>query len=131
MNLREIEERVAAVKPSPGVEFLEDLLLAYGFSKMSVARLMSGSTDRAETADERLLKNKVYFRTADVEDDELYSLIDAARDDDRVVKHKPRFLIVKNERRLLASDQTTGETLDIAVAHWRELARLVGGSFAK
>jgi hypothetical protein len=116
VNLREIEERVAAIEPRPGVEFLEDLLLAYGFPKMSVARLMSGSTDRAEAPTERLLKNKVYFRAADdVADDELYALIDAARDDDRVVKHKPRFLIVKNEARLLAGDQNTGETLDIAV----------------
>lgn len=115
MNLREIEERVAAIEPRPGVEFLEALLLAYGLSKMSVARLMSGSTDKAETAYERLLKNKVYFRFAEVDDDELYALIDAARDDDLVIRHKPRFLIVKNEQRLLASDQETGETLDVGV----------------
>lgn len=115
MNLREIEERVAAIEPRPGVEFLEALLLAYGFSRMSVARLMSGSTDKAETAYERLLKNKVYFRFAEVDDDELYALIDAARDDDLVIRHKPRFLIVKNEQRLLASDQETGETLDVGV----------------
>lgn len=115
MNLREIEERVAAIAPRPGVEFLEDLLLAYGFKKMAVARLMAGSTDKAETADERLLKGKVYFHATDSEDDRLYTLIDSAREDPRVLKHAPRFLIVKNERRLLASDQNTGETIDIGV----------------
>ncbi len=114
MNLREIEERVAAIEPRSGVEFLEDLLRAYGLPKMSVARLMSGSTDKAGTAHERLLKNKVYFQSTDAGDDDLYTLIDAARDDDRVLKHKPRFLIVKNRARLVARDQSTGETLDIA-----------------
>jgi hypothetical protein len=115
MNLREIEEQVAAIEPRPGVEFLEDLLLAYGFKKMSIARLMAGSTDKAETANERLLKGKVYFHATESDDEHLYTLIDSAREDARVLKHAPRFLIVKNERRLLASDQNTGETLDMAV----------------
>ena len=115
MNLGEIEDRVAAIMPSPGVEFLGELLLAYGLPKMSVARLMSGSTNKAEAPNERLLKGKVFFAAVDDPDDTLYELIDAARDDALVLKHKPRFLIVKNQARLLAGDQKTGETLDIAV----------------
>ena len=115
MNVGEIEERVAAIEPRPGVVFLEDLLRAYGFPKMSVSRLMSGSTDRAGTPGERLLKNKVYFRYVDAgEEKDLYALIDAARDDERVVKYTPRFLIVTNTERFLAIDRNSGETLDIA-----------------
>jgi len=108
MNLREIEERVAAVLPRPGVEFLSDLLLAYGLPRASVSRLISGTYDKAETADERLWKDKVYFRYTDAPDEALYEHIDFARADDRVVKHRPRFLIVKNDHRLLAGDQKTG-----------------------
>lgn len=115
MNLREIEERVAAIEPLPGVQFLVDLLLAYGLPKASISRLMSGTYDKAGSQSERLWKDKVYFRFADEPDDALYALIDAARDDERVLKHRPRFLIVKNETRLLAGDQKTGATLDIAV----------------
>lgn len=115
MNLGEIEDRVAAIVPSPGVEFLGELLLAYGLPKMSVARLMSGSTNRAEAPNERLLKGKVYFAAVDDPDDALYALIDAARDNALVLRYKPRFLIVKNRTRFLARDQENGETLDIPV----------------
>lgn len=115
MNLREIEERVAAVEPRPGVEYLSDLLLAYGLPRTSVSRLMSGTYDKAETADERLWKEKVYFRYSHGPEEALYESIDAAREDERVIKHRPRFLIVKNEQRLLARDQKTGATLDIEV----------------
>lgn len=115
MNLREIEERVAAVEPRPGVEYLSDLLLAYGLPRASVSRLMSGTYDKAGTADEKLWKGKVYFRYTNGPDEALYEHIDAARADERVVKHRPRFLIVKNDHRLLAGDQKTGATLDIEV----------------
>jgi len=115
MNLREIEEGVAAIQPRPGVEFLGDLLLAYGLPRTSVSRLMSGTYDKAETADERLWKDKVYFRYTNGAVEALYEYIEAARADERVVKHRPRFLIVKNDERLLARDQKTGATLDIEV----------------
>jgi hypothetical protein len=74
VNLREIEERVAAIEPVPGVEFLNDLLLAYGLPKTTIARLMSGSYDKAETPYERLLKDKVYFRFTDEPGDALYPM---------------------------------------------------------
>lgn len=119
MNLREIEERVAAIDAQPGVEYLSDLLLAYGLPRTSISRLMSGTYDKAETPHERLWKDKVYFRWADEPDEALYELIEAARTDERVLRHQPRFLIVKNDCRLLARDEKTGATLDIKV---RELA---------
>ncbi len=126
MNLREIEERVAAVVPRPGVEFLSELLLAYGLPQTSVSRLMSGTYDKAETADERLWKDKVYFRYTEGPDEALYEHIDSARADERVVRHRPRFLIVKNDHRLLASDQKTGATLDIAVGELASNATFFG-----
>ncbi len=115
MTLREIEERVAAIEPRPGVEYLGDLLLAYGLPRASVSRLMSGTYDKADTADERLWKDKVYFRYIEGPDEALYEAIDGARGDERVIKHRPRFLIVKNDGRLLARDQKDGQTRDIEV----------------
>lgn len=126
MNLREIEERVAAIEARPGVEYLGDLLLAYGLPRTSVSRLMSGTYDKAETADERLWKDKVYFRNAEGPDESLYELIDVARADERVVKYRPRFLIVKNDVRLLAGDQKTGATLDIEVGELASNAAFFG-----
>jgi hypothetical protein len=126
MNLREIEERVAAIEPRPGVEYLGELLLAYGLPRTSVSRLMSGTYDKAESADERLWKDKVYFRYTEGPDESLYEHIDAARADERVVKHRPRFLIVKNDVRLLAGDQKTGATLDIEVGELASNAAFFG-----
>jgi len=116
MSLSEIEERVEGIDGADGVDFLYELLAAYGLPKASISRLRSGSYDKATSEDERLWKGKVWFRDAPgVADDDLYPLIDAARSDDLVEKLKPRFLIVRNERRLLASDMRTGATLDIGV----------------
>jgi hypothetical protein len=126
MNLREIEERVAAIESRPGVEYLSDLLLAYGLPRASVSRLMSGTYDKAETATERLWKDKVYFRYIDGAAEALYESIDAARADERVTKHRPRFLIVKNDERLLARDQKTGQTLDIEVGELGSNATFFG-----
>ena len=126
MDLREIEERVAAIEPRPGLEYLGDLLLAYGLPRTSVSRLMSGTYDKAETADERLWKDKVYFRYTEGPDEALYECIDAARGDERVIKYRPRFLIVKNEQRLLARDQKTAATLDIEVGELASHATFFG-----
>jgi hypothetical protein len=87
---------------------------------------MSGTYDKAETADERLWKDKIYFRYTDGPDEALYEHIDAARADERVVKHRPRFLIVKNDERLLAGDQKTGATLDIEVGELASNAAFFG-----
>ncbi|MGI8727753.1 MAG: class I SAM-dependent DNA methyltransferase [Solirubrobacterales bacterium] len=117
MNLAEIEERVAAIEDAQGVEFLYGLLEAYGLPKASISRLRSGSYDKAVRDDERLWKGKVWFRDArEVGDDGLYTIIDAAKSDEAVDRLKPRFLIVRNESRLLAVDSTTGATLDIPAA---------------
>lgn len=115
LNLNEIEQRVAAIEATPGVEFLYELLRAYGIPKASISRLRSGTYDKSDRDDERLWKGKVYFRATDSSDDELYAIIDSAKGDDGVLKERPRFLIVRNEDRLLASDLETGSTLDVVV----------------
>ena len=78
MELAEIEENVACIEAGPGPEFVYALLAAYGLPKNSITRLRSGSYDKSETAEEVLWKDKVYFRFADVADEELLRIIDAA-----------------------------------------------------
>lgn len=113
MNLRNVEENVAAIEVDHGPELLYELLRAYGLPKASISRLRSGTYDKAEGPDEHLWKGKVYFRTADSASDDLYGMIEAARSDDRVIREAPRFLIVENGDRVLARDQKTAATLDI------------------
>jgi hypothetical protein len=115
MNLSEIEQRVAGINSPTAVEFLYELLSAYGIPKASISRLRSGTYDKADREDERLWKGKVWFRGTNCGDDELYALIDSAKTEERVTKERPRFLIVMNDSRMLAADTETGGTLDIGV----------------
>ncbi len=112
MNLREIEERVAAVQPRPGVEFLGDLLLAYGLPE---PRFLASRQVPTTEPTPRTRGSGRTRSTSESPDEVLYEYIDAARADERVIKHRPRFLIVKNHQRLLAGDLKTGATLDIKV----------------
>lgn len=115
MNLKEIEERVGAVGAVEEPEFLFDLLRAYGIPKASITRLRSGSYNRSDQANEYLWKNKLYYRSLDCPDEELYAVIDAAKAEDRVLRERPRFAIARNESRLVAVDLRTGDALDIEI----------------
>jgi len=111
VNLGEIEERVAELDTGQRFDFIYDLLWAYGLPKASISRLRNGSHNRSDREDERLWKGKVYYRFVQGDDD-LHVLIDTAKSDPRIVKERPRFLIVRDAKHLLALDMKTGATLD-------------------
>jgi hypothetical protein len=116
MTLKEIEERVADLDISPTPEFIYELLRAYGLPKAGISRLRSGTYNKAQGDGEILWKTRVYYRLVNGDDGDLHALIDEAKRDERVVKERPRFLIVRNEDELLALDTETGQTLDIGLA---------------
>jgi type I restriction-modification system DNA methylase subunit len=118
MNLAEIEQNVADLDVSKGFDLIHDLLRAYGIPKASISRLKKGTHDRAKIDNEHLWKGKLYYRFVD-DGSDLYSLIDDAKNEERVTRERPRFLIVRDIKRLLAIDTKTETTLDI------ELSQLV------
>ncbi len=65
MNLKEIEERVAAVGAAEEPEFLFELLRAYGLPAASVTRLRNGSYNKAKDDNEVLWRDKVFYRYVD------------------------------------------------------------------
>lgn len=111
MNLKEIEERVAAVDAVEEPEFLFELLLAYGLPAASVTRLRNGSYNKARNDNEILWRDKVFYRYVDGDED-IHALIDAARSDESISKQRPRFLIVRNSEQMVAVDTRTSDTLD-------------------
>lgn len=115
MNLREIEERVAGVKDAEGGEFLFELLRAYGIPKASITRLRTGSYNRSKQEGEYLWRDKVYFRSLDCPDEELYAAVDTAKAEERVRRERPRFAIARNKSKLVAADLKSGDALDIEV----------------
>ena len=111
MNLKEIEERVAAVGAAEESEFLFELLQAYGLPAASVTRLRNGSYNKARNDNEILWRDKVFYRYVDGGED-IHALIDAARSDESIAKQRPRFLIVRNSEQIVAVDTRTNDTLD-------------------
>ncbi len=111
MNLGEIEQHVAELDISQGFDLIYDLLRAYGLPKASISRLRNGSHNRSDREDERLWKGKVYYRLVQGGDD-LHALIDSAKSDPRILKERPRFLIVRDANHLLALDTKSHDTLD-------------------
>lgn len=117
VNLAEIEKAVGEIDLDQGFDLIYDLLLAHGLPKASVSRLKSGSYDKSEFENEVLWKRKVFYRhEPTIEDDALLALIDDSRTDERIERHKPRFLIIRNETHFVARDQLTGDTLDLDLA---------------
>lgn len=113
MNLHEIEQNVANLDLKGGFEFIYDLLLAYGVPKASISRLKSGSHDRSKRGDELLWKGRLYYRHL-TEGEDPYVVIDDASKDEAILKERPRFLVVRNNERLLAIDRRVETTIDIA-----------------
>ena len=122
MNLKAIEERVADVHAAEGSEFLFELLRAYGIPKASITRLRSGSYNWSEKEGEYLWRGKVYYRSLDCSDEELYAAVDAAKADERIVRERPRFAVARNENRLVAADLKTGDALDIEIGELQNYA---------
>lgn len=122
MNLKEIEERVADVRVAEGSEFLFELLRAYGIQKASITRLRSGSYNRSDQEGEYLWRGKVYYRSLDCPDEELYAAVDAAKAEERILRERPRFAIARNATRLVAADLDTGDALDVEIEELRNHA---------
>ena len=115
MNLREIEEGVAAARAAEEPEFLFELLRAYGLPKAGITLLRKGSYNKADREGEYLWKNRVYYRFLDCPNEELYAAVDASKAEEGVRRERPRFAIARNVTRLVAADLKTGDALDIEV----------------
>jgi hypothetical protein len=116
MNLTEVETNIELLNVEQGFDLIFELLLAYGLPKASVTRLRKGSLDKSAYENEALWKGKLFYRYVETGEADLHALIDATETDDRVIKNKPRFLIVRDDEQLLAVDTKTRDTLDIKLA---------------
>jgi hypothetical protein len=112
MSLAEIEKRVAELDTRTGFEFIYDLLRAYGLPASSITRLQTGSYDMSTSDDECLWKNKVYYRYIEGDAD-MHVAIEKAQGSSEIIRAKPRFLIVRTPKRLVAVDTRVNTTLDI------------------
>lgn len=92
-------------------EFAFDLLVAYGISKTSVARLKKGDYNFSKVEGELLYKKKIFYKVEATE--KLLSGIEEFAKEERVLKQQPRFLIITDYEQLVAKDLKLGRNLDI------------------
>ena len=94
-------------------EFVFDLLVAYGISKTSVTRLKKGDYNLSKLDGEILYKKKIFFKVEST--NKLLSSIDAISKEERILKHKPRFAILTDNKQIVAKDLLKGKNLDIEI----------------
>ncbi len=114
MTSLEIEQNLKRIVENFSPEdFLYDLLLAYGISKTSTTRLKSGDYNLSKIDGEILYKKKVFFRVEAAE--KLLIAIESVANEERILRHSPRFAIVTDYKNLVAKDLKSGKNLDIAI----------------
>ncbi len=99
------------VDPVSKKDFLFDLLLAYSIPKAQVTQLRNGTNNRSNVEGQLILARKVLFQPAD--SDSLFTTMESLRNDQRSMRHNPRFFVVTDFKSLLAYDTKVDDTLDI------------------
>lgn len=115
ISLKAIEERVARLggRESYDVDFIFDLLLAYGKPQGNVTRLRKGSLNVADDPQTEVAqKNVMYFKETSADP---LAVIDELKSSPAVVRYNTRFVIVTDYRELLAIDTKTSENLMIPI----------------
>ncbi len=114
-------------------ELIYDLLLAYGISKTSVARLKKGDFNMAKNPGEVLYKGKIFFKTGEA--GSLLFDIEKCAKDEYIIKQNPRFIILTDFKTFVAKDLKTGLNKDFPVAelskHYAFFLPLTGAEIYK
>ncbi|WKK60361.1 DNA methyltransferase [Sphingobacterium sp. BN32] len=82
--------------------FIYDFLSCFGLSKTTIARLRKGDYNLSKVEGELFYKGKIFFKAE--ESEKLIHTIDELSKDDKILKQKPRFIIVTDFEQVLATD---------------------------
>lgn len=104
----QIEEALSQIPNEGNDHFIYDVLLAYGVSKATIARLKSGNLGVPRGEGEILWKNKLYFIKAPSR--QLKSLLVEAKQDKGIMRYNPRFLVASDGVTWACYDTKTGDT---------------------
>lgn len=111
MNITQIESNIQSLIVNFNEEsFIYDFLIAFGTPNATIKKLQIGTLNLSKKEDEVLWKKKLYFNK--IVSNSLHSLIDSVRKDETINKQQPRFIIVINDKSLVAYDTKTSDSLD-------------------
>lgn len=85
-------------------ELLYHLLYAYGITKTSITKLRNGDWNKSTTPGEVLYRGKIYYREANVTNDELLVALDNLSHSQLTKRWKPRLLLLSNGTQLAGRD---------------------------
>ncbi len=111
MNITQIESNIQSLIVNFNEEsFIYDFLIAFGTPNSTIKKLQIGTLNLSKKENEVLWKKKLYFTR--IASNSLHSFIDSVRKDETINKQQPRFIIVINDKSLVAYDTKTADSLD-------------------
>lgn len=112
MAITEYEDKIKKIVNRENYSgFIYDFMSIYDrISKATITKLRIGSNNLSKVPGEVHLKNKLYFKEVSRQVLQGYSDLEEKI---KLLKSKPRYVIVTDYDQLLAKDEKTGDTLDI------------------
>lgn len=107
-NVAEIANREAY-----SIDFVYELLAAYGRARSAITKLREGSLNLAEDKSSEILQRGVVYFKYISDANKLHSTAEELAVDPLVVRYNPRYLIVSDYERLVAVDTKKNSRLDI------------------
>lgn len=112
MAITEYEDKIKEIVNRENYSgFIYDFMSIYDrISKATITKLRKGSNNLSKVPGEVHLKNKLYFKEVSGQVLQGYSDLEEKI---KLLKSKPRYVIVTDYDQLLAKDEKIGDTLDI------------------
>src|SRR5690606_33725543 len=110
MKKTEIQQRLQDISTNFDKEnFIYDFLLSFGLSKTTITRLKKGDYNLSKNEGELFYKGKIFFKS--LTEGSLMDTIDELSKDDKILRQKPRFIVVTDFERFFAtrSEEHTSE----------------------
>ncbi|MCI7698492.1 MAG: hypothetical protein MSQ05_03785 [Akkermansia sp.] len=98
---------------SPKTDLIYDVLIAYGFPKVTVARVKNGDFNQSREQGQILWKNKLCYQ--EVMPGTALSTLQDMHSNKAIMKHRPRFLVVSDGDRWYAQDTKDEETREFPI----------------
>lgn len=103
MKKSEIRQRLQDVVANFDKEsFIYDFLLSFGLSKTTITRLKKGDYNLSKNEGELFYKGKIFFKS--LPKGSLINTIDIFSKDEKILRQKPRFIVVTDFERFFATD---------------------------
>lgn len=115
LTFTEAQNNVAEIanRETYNIDFVYELLAAYGRARSAITKLREGSLNLAEDKDNEILQRGVVYFKHVPDPNKLHSTAEELAVDPLVVRYNPRYLIISDYERLVAVDTKKDSRLDI------------------